>query len=136
MFEYRRKIFGFECDIYGHLNNANYLHLLEEARSEALESSGFSLLKLSEQGIHIYLKRIEIDYLLGLNFGEEIAIKTEVSELTKIKGVWHQEIYNKDNKLTTKAIVTGIFSKDNKIYRLSDEELAEMRDSMQKIRGE
>ncbi|MFA5498801.1 MAG: acyl-CoA thioesterase [Candidatus Cloacimonadia bacterium] len=131
MFEYQRKIYGFECDIYGHLNNANYLHLLEEARSEALEQAGFSLKELNERGVHIYLKKIEIDYLLGVNFGEVITIKTSTMELSKIKFVWLQEIYNRAGKLTTKAIVTGIFSKDNRIYRLSEDELKAMQISMQ-----
>jgi len=43
MFNYSRRIFSYECDIYGHLNNAEYLKLFEEARSEALTEIGYSL---------------------------------------------------------------------------------------------
>jgi len=64
--EYKRKIFGYECDIYGHLNNANYLHLLEEARADALEQMQLPVRKLAEMGFHIYLTNIELSFIKGL----------------------------------------------------------------------
>jgi YbgC/YbaW family acyl-CoA thioester hydrolase len=127
MFEYRRKIFGFECDIYGHLNNANYQHLLEEARSDALDKMDCSLEKLNAEKIHIYLKRVEIDYLKGVPFGIEVVVKTEIIELSRIKSVWKQKIFNANGELFTRAELTGVFAREGKPYRISDSSLAKLR---------
>jgi len=37
---FRKRIYGYECDLYGHLHNTNYLNILEAARSEALVDVG------------------------------------------------------------------------------------------------
>jgi YbgC/YbaW family acyl-CoA thioester hydrolase len=79
--EYRRKIFGYECDIYGHLNNANYLHLYEEARANALEEMDMSVGNLSEEGIHIYLSEITLNFKSGLPVGVKVTIDTRMQQL-------------------------------------------------------
>ena len=68
--EYKRKIFGYECDIYGHLNNANYLHLYEEARADALEQMGLAVRELNKSGYHIYLTSIELTFKRGIPLEE------------------------------------------------------------------
>jgi|SRR5690554_2589250 YbgC/YbaW family acyl-CoA thioester hydrolase len=124
VFEYRRKIFGYECDIYGHLNNAAYQHLYEEARSAALDEMQLPLKVLAELGIQIFVKRIEIDYISGVPFGLEIMIKSRVVEFSRVKSVWIQEIYHPDNRLLSRAVLTGVFTKESKPYRI-DRNIAE-----------
>jgi len=119
IFEYRRKIFGYECDIYGHLNNAVYQHIYEEARSDALDKMGFPLHVLNNEGIQIFLKRIEIDFIKGIPLGTEIVLKSKIAELSRVKSVWMQEIYSHNGILMSKAIVTGVFVKGGKPYRIA-----------------
>jgi len=67
VFTYTKKIYGYECDIYGHMNNAIYLQLLESARSEALIDMDMPLSRLKEMGIQFFVYRVEMDYLKSLD---------------------------------------------------------------------
>ena len=117
--KYNRKIFGYECDIYGHLNNANYLHLYEEARADALEEMDMSVGKLSEEGVHIYLSEINLTFKIGLPVGEKVIIDSRMIKATRATSIWKQEIFNSDGKLCNTAIVHGVFIKDGKPFRIS-----------------
>ena len=119
--KYTRKIFGYECDIYGHLNNANYLHLFEEARSEILENSSLPIKELMEKGYHIYITRIELDFVKAVNLGETVTITSVVDSMNRLKGVWKQEILNNNDEVCSRALVIGVFIKNGKPARLSKE---------------
>ena len=90
--EYKRKIFGYECDIYGHLNNANYLHLLEEARADALEQMQLPVRKLAEMGFHIYLTNIELSFIKGLPLESIVTIKSYIESGDRLQFTWKQEM--------------------------------------------
>ena len=119
--KFKRKIYGYECDVYGHLNNANYLHLYEEARSEALEDMGMSIGKLGEEGIHIYLTEINLTFKNGLPVGENVVIDTRMIKANRATSIWKQEIFNSAGKLCNIAIVRGVFIKSGKPFRISKE---------------
>ena len=119
--EYKRKIFGYECDIYGHLNNANYLHLYEEARADALEQMNMPIRKLADLGFHIYLTNIEINFVKGLPLESTITIKSRIDSMNRLTSIWIQEIYNAQEELCNTAIVKGAFVKDGKPIRLPKE---------------
>ena len=121
MFDFKRKIYGYECDIYGHLNNSNYLQLLEAARAEALIAMELPVPKLLEYGIAIFVSRIEIDYIKPLEIEEVATVRTKTSTVTKVKGIWEQEIYNQDNVLCARALVIGVFTSQGKPVRIKEE---------------
>lgn len=127
MFEYKRKIFGFLCDIYGHLNNNNYLNLYEEARADALEKMGFSIKKLLEMNIHIYLTHIDLDFIKGVDLEDMITIKSTIFEMSRLSTTWKQKIFNSENELCNVAIVKGVFVKNGKPARISKELFQEFR---------
>ncbi len=118
IFEYGRTIYGYECDIYGHLNNANYQHIYEEARSDLLDRIGISLKYLKDSGIFIYLRKIEMEYIKGVPFGSAILIESRIDRLTRVKSVWIQEMYNENNTLMNRAIIEGVFTKNDKPFRI------------------
>ncbi|MBI9030925.1 acyl-CoA thioesterase [bacterium] len=121
MFEFKRKIYGYECDVYGHLNNSNYLQLLEAGRAEALIEMGIPVAKLLEMDISIFVSNIDISYIKPLKMEEVAKVKTKTVKITKVKGLWLQEIYNEANELCTKAVVTGVFTTKGKPVRISNE---------------
>ena len=118
---YKRRIFGYECDIYGHLNNANYLHLYEEARAETMEQTQIPVRKFKEMGISIYLVHIELNFIKPIKLEEVIRIETSITELNRVKSVWKQEIYNEQNRLCNSASITGVFVKNGQPTRISKE---------------
>jgi len=118
IFTYQKRIYGFECDIYGHLNNANYLQLLEAARSEASIDMNLPISKLKEQNIQLFVYRFEIDYLKAVDIDEIATVKSYFFEINRIKGKWQQEVYNQKDELCLRAVLTAVFASDGKAARL------------------
>lgn len=121
VFEFKRKIYGYECDVYGHLNNSNYLHLLEAARAEALIEMGIPVTKLLEWDISIFVSNIDISYIKPLKMEETATVLTTASKITKVKGIWIQEIYNEESVLSARGIITGVFTTKGKPVRIANE---------------
>jgi YbgC/YbaW family acyl-CoA thioester hydrolase len=123
-FIYQKRIYGFECDIYGHLNNANYLTILEAARSEALQEMGMPIQKLLNMKWHMYVLRFEMDYIRALQLEDMVEVRSKVMTLTKVKSSWQQEIYNSNGELCFRAIPTVVFAYNGKPARLVPEIMA------------
>jgi acyl-CoA thioester hydrolase len=98
----------YECDMYGHVNNANYLNYLEHARFEYLRDIGFDFLQATKAGYGIFIARIEIDYKAPATTDDFLAVKTWPIKKGTISGVIAQEIRRGDD-LITKAKVTWAF---------------------------
>ncbi len=102
---------SYECDSYGHVNNAVYLNYLEFARMFALLEKGFTLEKMKSSGFLVVIRRIEIDYISPLYTGQEVLIKTFTSESKNSSGTFSQQIYEaKNEKLAAEAKVTWVFT--------------------------
>lgn len=124
--EYKRRIFGYECDIYGHLNNANYLHLYEEARSQFLEDINLPIRRLNELGIAIFVLRVEIDYIKSVELESEVSIKSWIVSGTRLRGLWQQELYM-DGQLCSRIVVHGVYASGGKPCRLPKEIYEEIK---------
>ncbi|MBM4399375.1 MAG: acyl-CoA thioesterase, partial [Candidatus Cloacimonetes bacterium] len=98
-FIFKKRIYGYECDIYGHLNNANYLPLLEAARSEALQEMGIPIQKLLDMRWHIYVLRFELDYIKAIQLEDIIEVRSRIISMNRVKGDWIQEIFNSKSEL-------------------------------------
>lgn len=120
-FSFKKRIYGYECDIYGHLNNANYLPILEAARSEALQVMGVPIQKLLDMQWHLYVLRFEIDYIKAIQLEDIIEVKSRVLTLNKVKSSWEQLIYNSEGELCFRAIMTAVFAFQGKPARLVPE---------------
>jgi len=117
-FEYKKKIYGYECDIYGHLNNANYQFVYEAARGEMLEELGLPLSKLLEENIHIYVRKITLEYMKGIPFGSEIVVKSRIEKLNRVRSFWVQEIWSLSGVLMNRATLEGVFARNGKPFRI------------------
>jgi YbgC/YbaW family acyl-CoA thioester hydrolase len=116
--EYKRKIFGYECDVYGHLNNANYLHVYEEARADALEQMDISVEKFLSMNFQIYVTEISVQYKKGIPMGTKIKIETKLKKSNRVSSVWVQEIYDESGDLCSTAEVKGVFVSNGKPKRI------------------
>jgi YbgC/YbaW family acyl-CoA thioester hydrolase len=118
IFTFKKKIYGYECDIYGHMNNANYLMMLEAARSDALIQMELPIAKLLEMGIQFFVLHYELDYLKAVELEEEVTVKSWFYKTNRIKGFWNQEVYNSRGELCFKASLTVVYASDGKATRL------------------
>ncbi|HNT51928.1 MAG TPA: acyl-CoA thioesterase, partial [Candidatus Syntrophosphaera sp.] len=66
IFEFRKRVYGYECDVYGHLNNANYLQILECARAEAMQQMGMSVSRLRQLELQVFVRSFELNYLRAI----------------------------------------------------------------------
>jgi len=98
----------YECDSYGHVNNANYLHYLEYARYEFLRGVGFDYPAMLAAGYGVYIARVEIDYKKPAVVDDELSIKSWPVKKGAVSGVIAQEIRRGDDLIVT-AKVTWAF---------------------------
>ena len=98
----------YECDSYGHVNNANYLNYLEFARYELLKTVGFDYPAMIEAGYGIYVARVEIDYKKPAVADDELLIKSRSIKKGAVSGIIAQEIWRGED-LLVEAKVTWAF---------------------------
>jgi acyl-CoA thioester hydrolase len=99
---------SYECDSYGHVNNANYLNYLEFARYEHLKDVGFDYVKAVEAGYGLFIARIEIDYIKPAITDDVLTIKSWPIKKGAVSGVISQEI-RRGGDILIKAKVTWAF---------------------------
>jgi len=98
----------YECDSYGHVNNANYLNYLEVARYEHLKDVGFDYDKAIEAGYGVFIARIEIDYLKPATTDDVLIVKSWPIKKGAVSGVIAQEI-RRGEDILARAKVTWAF---------------------------
>jgi len=98
----------YECDSYGHVNNANYLNYLEVARCQFLKDVGFDYPAMIKAGYGIYVARVEIDYKKPALADDELLLKTRPIKKGAVSGIMSQEIWRGPDLLAT-AKVTWAF---------------------------
>ena len=98
----------YECDSYGHVNNANYLNYLEFARYELLRDVGFDYSAMIEAGYGVYIARIEIDYKKPALADDDLLIQSRPIKKGAVSGVIAQEIWRGED-LLVEAKVTWAF---------------------------
>ena len=98
----------YECDSYGHVNNANYLNYLEYARYELLKDIGFDYPRAIEAGYGVFISRIEIEYKRPAITDDHLTIKTWPIKKGAVSGTLVQEICRGD-ELLAQAKVTWAF---------------------------
>jgi len=83
---------SYECDSYGHVNNAVYLHYLECARHEYMKVLGLGLEALREAGYGVWVAEISIRYLIPVHTDDVLEILTEPVKAGRISGILRQTI--------------------------------------------
>lgn len=93
------KVRGYHCDFYGHVNNARYLELMEEARWQYLES-GMGLEYWSDRGLGFVVAGIDIKYKRPAGPGMDLEISTEMTSTEGRTGYIHQVFTDRDSGKT------------------------------------
>jgi len=100
--------FVFECvprwsdmDVYGHVNNARFLTLYEEARV-ALMFVGARKHGLTTLEEGVVIARHEVDYLRPVDYGETVRIEMWVEEIRASRFVIGYELFD-DGRIASRA---------------------------------
>ncbi len=79
------KVRHYECDVFGHLNNANYARYMEEAAFEASASVGYDKARYDSMGYLWLAYETEIEYLLPVVYGDTVEVKTWVGDFRRVR---------------------------------------------------
>lgn len=90
------KVRHYECDAYGHLNNANYLRYMEEAAFEASASVGYPKERYEGMGFLWLARETEVEYLLPVLYGDMLHVTTYVGDFRRVRSRRFYEIRRGD----------------------------------------
>ena len=80
----RFKVRYYECDLYGHVNNTNYLRYMQEAAFEASAAAGYDAARYEQMNRAWYVRATDVDYIRPLKFDDEIEIKTWIADFRRV----------------------------------------------------
>jgi len=106
--ETQLKVRTYECDEYGHVNNAIYLNYLEHARVEFLDAVHFPYRELRLKGFGVVVTEISIKYHRELIPGDLILIHTVPEKIENFSGIFKQTI-TRNSELIAEAKVKWAF---------------------------
>lgn len=106
----RRRVQTYELDTLRHVNNAVYLHWIEQAYFDALRAAGHPIERNREAGWWALQGGHEIEYFEPAFDNDEIEVTSWVCEMGKVRGAWIHEIRNATSgKLLARDYSLGIF---------------------------
>lgn len=102
----RHTVRSYECDSYGHVNNAVYLNLLEFARMDYLHAIDFDYHAIVSEGYFLYVTHIDIFYKASAFLDDELEISVTPTKLGAVSGTFHQIVAKKDGTVCAEADVS------------------------------
>ncbi len=83
----KNKVFSYDVviresliDSFGHMNNAKYLELFEEARWEIINTRGFSVSEIMKNGQGPVVLEVNLRFAKEIKLRQKITIRSEVEE--------------------------------------------------------
>jgi len=98
-----------ETDQMGVVYHGNYAPYLEQGRTEWLRDLGFSYKWLEENGIHLPVVHMTINYKRPAHYDDLITITTTLKAIPTFKIEFFYEIHNQDGQLLVKASTSLVF---------------------------
>ncbi len=111
----------YELDPYGHVNHAVYVQWFEVARVELLDEAGLSLVALQKLGLHFIVAELTIRFVAPVVFGDTVVVETELAELKRVSGRWHQRLLRAGDLCAEQDIRVAVTSAEGRPRRLGDE---------------
>ncbi len=110
-------------DTFGHVNNATYLSLYEEARWELITRNGYGLQEILAAQKGPVILEVTLKFLKELRLREEIKIVTEMLDYSGKIGRLKQQMLNVQGEVASEAVFTfGLFDlKERKLLHPTPE---------------
>lgn len=115
IFKYEITIKEFHLDTFGHVNNAVYLQLYEEARWQFITENGYGLNKIKNTGLGPVILEIKIRFIKELRLREKIIIHSQTGEYSGKIGEIRQWITDSDGNICSDVeMKIGLFDTRNR----------------------
>jgi acyl-CoA thioester hydrolase len=97
-------------DSYGHVNNATYLALYEEARWEIITPRGYGFAEIHKKKQGPVILEVNLKFLKEIRLRENITIETEILNYKGKVGQMLQQMIKDDGSVASEAVFTfGLF---------------------------
>lgn len=96
-------------DTFGHMNNAAYLVLLEEARWDFITKNNYGLAKIMATQIGPTIVEIKINFLKELKLRDEVVIESEMISYDGKIGILLQRILRNNQLCSSAELRMGLF---------------------------
>jgi acyl-CoA thioester hydrolase len=100
----------YECDAFGHVNNANYLRFMQESAIDASAAAGYDRARYAEMDRLWLVRETDIKYLRPLRYGDSVQIKTWVADFRRVRSRRAYEFrHTGSGDLVARALTDWIF---------------------------
>lgn len=106
MHRYPVLILETHLDTYGHVNNATYLQIYEEARWDLISSKGYGLKKIHDSKIGPIVLEVNLKFLKEIQLRETITVVSEMLSYTGKISQMKQQMLREDGTVLSEAIFT------------------------------
>jgi len=122
------RVRNYHIDSYGHINNAQYLILLEEARTQFMENAGSPLESYLDRGIFIVVTEIHIKFRKSAVRGDQLEVFIWFPIMKKAQVRFQQEIRlaHSEEVIATATVICG-FLKNDRVIPVPEEFLQMMQ---------
>jgi len=104
--EMKYRILYADTDAMGVMYYANYLRVYEAARGDFMRKMGFTFSDAESKGIVCPAIKAEVEYFRFAKFDWEVTIKSSVSGVPTSKLEFVHEMYDTENNLINRAVIT------------------------------
>ncbi|HSM55062.1 MAG TPA: thioesterase family protein [Candidatus Sulfomarinibacteraceae bacterium] len=74
-----------ECDMYGHVNHANYLRYMQEGAFAASAAVGYDVKRYEELGHYWLVHESDVEYVAPLRYGDTVEVTTWVANFRRVR---------------------------------------------------
>lgn len=103
IFRHTFRVRSYECDPYGHVNNAHYVRYLQEAAADASAAVGWDEPRYLAIGHLWIIRETDIEYLAPLHYGDTIEITTWAHDFRRVRSTRSYELRNQHGDLIARA---------------------------------
>ena len=110
IFYYEMMIREHHLDSYGHVNNATYVEILEEARWECITQRGYGYKEVQQQKKGPVILDLQVAFRKEVKLREIVKISVQTDPMKGKIGIINQKILKADGTMAAEAKVTyGMF---------------------------
>lgn len=92
VYETNFQVRHYECDAYGHLNNAVYLSYMQESAYQASAAVGYDMVSYHQMDTVWLIRETQVEYLLPVYYGDVLEVRTWVADFRRVRSKRMYEI--------------------------------------------